>query len=88
MRVNVYSAELTKEVNVVSKKADTGIEYFGIRFILASHERLHYTPEDDDRSAVTFWIPNAKSFNASDLAGVFRTAAEFCEDIYNTSERK
>lgn len=71
MRINVYSQELTKEVSLVSKEADTGVVYYGVRMVLASPDILHHTPEDDDRSAITFWIPNAQSFSKEDLAHVF-----------------
>lgn len=72
MRINVYSQELTKEVKVVSKRADdTGITYHGVRMYLASPDILHHAPDDDDRSAITFWIPNANSFTPEDLARVF-----------------
>ena len=75
MRVHIYSQELTRETSLVSKQADTGINYFGVRMTLASPSVLHCTPEDDDRSAVTFWIPNAKSFTPEDLAQVFEEMA-------------
>jgi hypothetical protein len=76
MRINVYSQELTKEVELVSKTAaDTGIVYYGIRMYLASPDILHHTDEDDDRSAITFWIPNAESFNKDDLVNVFHHMA-------------
>lgn len=72
MRINVYSQELTKEVQLVSKVADdTGIMYHGIRIYLASPSVLHDTAQDDDRSAITFWIPQAESFTQADLANVF-----------------
>jgi hypothetical protein len=71
LRINVYSQELTDEVALVSKKADTGITYFGARMYLASPDILHFTPEDDDRSAITFWIPNATSFSKEDLGNLF-----------------
>ncbi len=71
MRINIYSQELTKEVMPISKQADTGITYYGIRLILASPDILHHTLEDDDRSGITFWIPNARSFTREDLARVF-----------------
>ena len=72
MRINVYSQELTKEVEHVSKKAaDTGITYHGVRLYLTSPDILHLTSGDDDRSAITFWIPNARSFSKEDLAQVF-----------------
>jgi hypothetical protein len=79
VRMNVYSQELTKEVALVSKTADTGITYYGARMMLASPEILHHTTEDDDRSAITFWLPNAKSFTKNDLADVFRHMAELIE---------
>jgi len=71
VRINVYSQELTKEVELVSKKADTGIRYYGVRMYLASPDILHHTEDDDDRSAITFWLPNARSFTQRDLARVF-----------------
>ncbi len=72
MRINVYSQELTKEIHVVQKQAaDTGILYHGVRMMLASPDVLHHTEDDDDRSAITFWIPNAHKFMKNDLVEVF-----------------
>jgi len=84
MRINVYSQELTKESELVSKPADTGITYYGVRLWLEPHDIiscygpdiLHHTAQDDDRSAITFWLPNARSFTKSDLAAVFRRMAD------------
>lgn len=74
MRINVYSQELTKEIELVSKKTTDvngdDITYYGVRLYLASPDILHHTEEDDDRSAITFWIPNAKSYSAYDFAGI------------------
>lgn len=81
MRINVYSQELTKEVAHVSKVVDTGIEYHAIRLYLASPDILHHTPDDDDRSAITFWIPNAYGFTREDLADVFYAMAELCGEL-------
>ena len=75
MRINVYSQELTNQIELVSKKADTGIAYYGVRMYLASPDILHHTADDDDRSAITFWIPNARSFQPEDLADVFERMA-------------
>lgn len=84
-RINVYSQELTKEVEIVSKVADgighEKIEYFGIRMYLASPDILHHTPEDDDRSAITFWVPHAQSFTPFDLASVFGAMSALAEDV-------
>lgn len=76
MRINVYSQELTREIALVQQTAhDTGITYFGVRLFLASPDVLHNTPDDDDRSAITFWIPNAQSYNRNQLAAVFNQLA-------------
>jgi hypothetical protein len=76
MRINIYSQELTKEIEVISKVAGTGIRYYGIRMYLASPDILTHTAEDDDRSAITFWLPNARSFTKDDLAEVFQRMSE------------
>jgi hypothetical protein len=59
MRINVYSQELTQEVIEVSKVSNTGIEYKAVQFVLHSSPMLHHPPADDDRSAVTFWLPQS-----------------------------
>lgn len=80
MRINVYSQELTSEVLLVEKPSNTGVTYHAAQLILHSSERLHHPPMDDDRSAVTFWLPKsqhrreemAKAFER--IAEIFRTA--------------
>ena len=79
MRINVYSQELTKEVALVGKRSENGVNYYGVRVFLASPTILHHTPDDDDRSAITFWIPEGESFSKHDLAEVFREMAATCE---------
>lgn len=60
MRINVYAEELTGEVERVEKTAsNTGITYYAARAFLASASELHHTPDDDDRTAITFWIPDS-----------------------------
>jgi hypothetical protein len=81
MRINIYSQELTKEVTHVQKMADTGIEYHAVRMYLASPDILHHADDDDDRSAITFWIPNARSFSREDLADVFQNMADLCRKL-------
>ena len=63
MRINIYSQELTSEVELVTKhgtndkgEAET---FHGVRMMLVSPDTLHHTPEDDDRSAVVFWLPKS-----------------------------
>jgi hypothetical protein len=48
-----------KAVELVQQIADTGITYSAVRLFLISPEQLHYTDEDDDRSAITFWLPKS-----------------------------
>lgn len=60
MRINVYSQELTNEVIPVSKVSNTGLIYSAVQLVLHSSEKLHHPPQDDDRSAVTFWLPKSK----------------------------
>lgn len=80
MRINIYSQELTKEVKLVSKIADTGINYYGVRMILASPDVLHHTEDDDDRSAITFWLPNAKSFTKDEFGDLLHLMADLVYD--------
>lgn len=61
MRINVYSQELTNEVIKIEKCSNTGLTYSAVQLILHSSEMLHHPPEDDDRSAVTFWLPKSPS---------------------------
>lgn len=60
MRINVYSQELTSEVIPLSKESNTGIVYHAAQLVLHSSPMLHHPPEDDDRSAVTFWLPSSQ----------------------------
>lgn len=59
MRINVYSQELTDEINVIEKESNTGLVYTAVQFMLHSSPLLHHPPHDDDRSAVTFWLPKS-----------------------------
>lgn len=74
MRVHLYSQELTDEVNLIVKTADTGIPYHGVQFVLHSSDRLHNEPGDDDRSAVTFWLPKSSARREA-MAQAFEKAA-------------
>lgn len=80
MRINVYSQELTPEVIHLEKRSNTGVIYHAAQLVLHSSSRLHHPPEDDDRSAVTFWLPKSQERRESiarafeELARVFRNA--------------
>lgn len=60
MRINVYSQELTDEVQTVEKVSNTGLTYSAVMLMLHSSNMLHHPPADDDRSAVTFWLPKSQ----------------------------
>jgi hypothetical protein len=74
MRINVYSQELTNEVVVIEKESNTGLVYSAVQIILHSSEKLHHPPQDDDRSAVTFWLPRSRK-RRQELADTFRRMA-------------
>lgn len=80
MRINVYSQELTSEVIQIEKESNTGVTYHAAQLVLHSSPMLHHPPMDDDRSAITFWLPKspgqreemARAFE--EIAKVFRNA--------------
>lgn len=56
MRINVYHEELTTETVFVETVAKgTGKTYYGVRMFMKSAPELHHVPDDDDRTAITFW---------------------------------
>ena len=79
MRINVYSQELTSEVNVIEKTSNTGLVYSAVQLMLHSSPMLHHPPQDDDRSAVTFWLPKSKA-RREELAKAFEEMAAKVRD--------
>ena len=79
MRINVYSQELTDEVGVVEKVSNTGLTYSAVQLMLHSSPMLHHPPKDDDRSAVTFWLPKSADRREA-LAKAFETMAKRVRD--------
>lgn len=75
MRINVYSQELTDEVQVEEKVSNTGLTYTAVRMILHSSDMLHHPPQDDDRSGVTFWLPKTEARREA-LAQTFELMAK------------
>ncbi|QST90278.1 hypothetical protein PROPHIGD62-1_5 [Mycobacterium phage prophi62-1] len=75
MRINVYSQELIlgddetsylmDESNLLptteleEKTSNTGLVYSAVRLFLKSPREIHQREDDDDRSAVTFWLPKS-----------------------------
>ena len=75
MRLNVYSQELTDEIQVEEKRSNTGLVYSAVRLMLHSSDRLHHPPADDDRSGVTFWLPKSAE-RRENLAQTFERMAK------------
>jgi hypothetical protein len=74
LRINVYSQELTPEVIHVAKESNTGVVYHAAQLVLHSSPMLHHPPADDDRSAVTFWLPKSQA-RREEIAGAFERLA-------------
>ena len=80
MRINVYSQELTNEVISIAKNSNTGITYHAAQLILHSSEKFHHPPEDDYRSAITFWLPKSQhrreemALAFEEIARIFRNS--------------
>lgn len=84
MRINIYSQELLLEqeaqaVQLGTQDSNTGVVYSFVRLFLHSSDRLHHPPADDDRSAITFWLPRSKEKRAM-LAAWFRRMADKVEN--------
>jgi hypothetical protein len=81
MRINVYSQEIITDGNkgpiieLVKQVSNTGIVYSAVRLFLHSSERLHHPPADDDRSAITFWLPKSNE-RRQRLANEFELLAQ------------
>lgn len=88
MRVNVYSQELLVAgdfdswresglpvVELLKQQADTHIVYSAVRMYLQSPPWLHARKDDDDRSAITYWLPKSPS-RREELAKQFERLAE------------
>lgn len=83
MRVNVYSQELTDEIKIIVKRKITDgkeTKFEAVQMILQSSPLLHDTPEDDDRSAVTFWLPKSEA-RRMQLADTFAKMSEAVTNI-------
>lgn len=76
----MYSQELTNEVIPFYKQSNTGVMYSAAQLILHSSDKLHHPPEDDDRSAITFWLSKSDhrreemAIAFEEIAKIFRTA--------------
>jgi hypothetical protein len=76
VRINVYAEELSTETEWVTKVVD-GKKFFAVRLFLKSAKELHHTINDDDRTAITFWVPWRQGTNHhQELIAVFDALAE------------
>ena len=79
MRIHIYEEELGEGVELIRKDNVNGNEtFYGLRIWLKSPKEIleHSTPEDDDRSAVTFW--------ARDVSTLY----QMCTDALKTCMQK
>lgn len=79
MRTNIYSQELIlddeiKVVEGIEKISNTGKCYSAVRMYFHSTPMLHDDITDDDRSAITFWLP-ADMRKRQILANLFKEMA-------------
>lgn len=82
MRINVYNEEITGEVQVIEKTAwDTGVKFTGVRLFLASPDSLHNEPDDDDRSAITFWFPSNNRETREAVQHMFASMYDGCDGV-------
>lgn len=75
MRVNFYSQELTNEYELIRQESNTGVTYSAVRLFFHSSDKLHHPPEDDDRSAATFWLPKSQARREEFASTLERMAA-------------
>lgn len=86
MRINVYAEELTAETEVVTKTVTDDKfgtrTFYGVRVYLLSPDELHADPADDDRSAITYWIPwtRADGHDFARVAFLFHSLTERCRE--------
>lgn len=89
MRINVYGEELTHQSEIVHKIVD-GRNFYGVRMFLESSPFLHQTKTDDDRSAVTFWVPwtKEKGNDFSKLESILGTLTQLTHTLHENAEKK
>lgn len=89
MRVNIYSQEFTDEIRVIAKEGENEKgereTFYGIRLYFKSTDVLHHTATDDDRSAVTFWLPKS-IHNKAIMANTFYTIGDLIKAHMGTGE--
>lgn len=68
-----------REARLIAKTSNTRVIYHAVQLVLHSSPMLHHPPEDDDRSAVTFWLPKSLR-RRNELAETFRRMADLVQN--------
>jgi hypothetical protein len=73
-RIQIYQEELGEGIEMIEQTSRNGETFYGLRIWLKTCQPLldHSTPEDDDRSAVTFWAKDEAALH--DLVHEMRIA--------------
>lgn len=89
MRINVYSEEITDDVQFITKEDVIGedgnlVTFYGVRYFLKSWEGMHHNEFDDDRSAITFWF---RTKDARDVATFLYSGVDLISNhVYEAQE--
>ena len=92
MRINVYAEELTNDIEIVRKSPANvpGETFRGIRMFLKSPDELHDDPNDDDRSAITLWVPWTKAggHRPQEVVWLLRKMADALDDEFRSDTER
>lgn len=70
---------LPELTNPIREIRDEPIVYHAAQLVLHSSPMLHHPPNDDDRSAITFWLPKSAS-RREEMAKAFEAIAKIFRD--------
>lgn len=92
MRINVYAEELTNDIEIVRKSPANvpGETFCGVRMFLKSPDELHDDPNDDDRSAITLWVPWTKAggHRPQEVMRLLRSMADALDDEFRSDTER
>jgi hypothetical protein len=69
-------ADMMELTNPYREVREEPVVYHAAQLMLHSSPALHHPPFDDDRSAVTFWLPRSRA-RREEMAKAFERIAEF-----------
>ncbi len=89
MRINVYSQELTNEINTVEKVANTGLIYSAVQLMLHSSPMLHHPPLKTPAGREVYRLKSTsdRSMNEVERAAWTTRAVNYCELITGVEAR-